>query len=129
MQLSFSASAHASTEAPAPAGESFWAVIAIGFVVVSIVIAVSGSRIRAAQREAGHAKELAEHREYERNVAQQELLRRLEEERELVKEKMQIESRLSEYEKYASLAQQFRPLLSEFQPPPAPVVISASKSS
>ena len=50
-------------------------------------------------------KELADHREYERNVAQQELVRRLEEERELAKEKMQFESQLSEYEKYASLAQ------------------------
>ena len=38
-------------------------------------------------------------------MAQQELLRRLEEERELAKEKMQFESQLSEYEKYASLAQ------------------------
>ena len=53
-------------------------------------------------------EELADHREYERNVAQQELVRRLEEERELAKEKMQFESQLSEYEKYASLAQ-FRP--------------------
>jgi len=38
-------------------------------------------------------------------VAQQELVRRLEEERELAKEKMQFESQLSDYEKYASLAQ------------------------
>src|ERR1035438_5590376 len=38
-------------------------------------------------------------------MAQQELLRRLEEERELAKEKMQFESQLNDYEKYASLAQ------------------------
>ncbi len=38
-------------------------------------------------------------------MAQQELVKRLEEERELAKEKMQFESQLSEYEKYASLAQ------------------------
>ena len=38
-------------------------------------------------------------------MAQQELLRRLEEERELAKQKMQFESQLAEYEKYASLAQ------------------------
>ncbi len=50
-------------------------------------------------------KELADHREQERNQAQHELLRRLEEERELAKEKMQFESQLAEYEKYASLAQ------------------------
>jgi signal transduction histidine kinase len=43
--------------------------------------------------------------EGERNLAQQELVARLEEERELAKEKMQFESQLSDYEKYASLAQ------------------------
>jgi signal transduction histidine kinase len=51
------------------------------------------------------ATELADHREYERNLAQQELVRRLEEERELAKEKLQFEAQLAEYEKYASLAQ------------------------
>ena len=73
-----------------------------------MLILVAGflrTRIKAAEREATRSKELADHREYERNVAQQELLRRLEEERELAKEKMQFESQLSEYEKYASLAQ------------------------
>jgi signal transduction histidine kinase len=57
------------------------------------------------ERESRKWKELADHREYERNVAQQELVRRLEEERELAKEKMQFESQLTDYEKYASLAQ------------------------
>ena len=89
----------------APTSGGFWTGIAIGFVVVTVVISNSRSRINAAQRESARARELAEHREYERNVAQQELLRRLEEERELAKEKMQFESQLSEYEKYASLAQ------------------------
>jgi signal transduction histidine kinase len=71
-----------------------------------ILVAVfSRKRVRAAEREATSSKELADHREYERNVAQQELLRRLEEERELAKEKMQFESQLSDYEKYASMAQ------------------------
>jgi signal transduction histidine kinase len=51
------------------------------------------------------AQELAKHREQERNQAQRELLRRLEEERELAKEKMQFDSQLANYEKYASLAQ------------------------
>ncbi len=105
VQLSSFASAHAVTATPAPANGGFWAAVAIALVVVGIVVAVSRSRIKAAQLESAHSRELAEHREYERNVAQQELLRRLEEECELAKEKMQFESQLSEYEKYASLAQ------------------------
>ncbi|HEY3928212.1 MAG TPA: ATP-binding protein [Candidatus Koribacter sp.] len=49
--------------------------------------------------------ELADHNEHERDLAQQELVRRLEGERELAKEKMQFESQLGDYEKYAALAQ------------------------
>ena len=51
------------------------------------------------------AVELAEYREQERDQAQQELVRKLQEERELAREKMQFEAQLSEYEKYAALAQ------------------------
>jgi signal transduction histidine kinase len=51
------------------------------------------------------AFELADHSERERDLAQQELVRRLEEERELAKEKIQFESQLADYEKYAALAQ------------------------
>jgi signal transduction histidine kinase len=51
------------------------------------------------------AFELAEHSELERDMAQQELVRRLQAERELAKEKMQFEAQLADYEKYASLAQ------------------------
>ncbi len=89
---------------PAPNG-AFWSGITVGFVLLILVTVFSRTRIKAAEREALRSKELADHCEYERNVAQQELLRRLEEERELAKEKMQFESQLSEYEKYASLAQ------------------------
>jgi signal transduction histidine kinase len=75
-------------------------------VVFAIVVTVfARTRVRRTERELARLGELADHREYERNVAQQELVRRLEEERELAKEKMQFESQLSEYEKYASLAQ------------------------
>ncbi len=49
--------------------------------------------------------ELAEHNEHERDLAQQELVRRLEEERELAKEKIQFEAQLADYEKFAALAQ------------------------
>lgn len=48
---------------------------------------------------------LAEYRERERDLAQSELVRRLQEERELAKEKMQFDLQLSAYEKYAALAQ------------------------
>jgi signal transduction histidine kinase len=51
------------------------------------------------------SRHLAAIRERERDLAQQELLRKLEEERELAKEKMQFESQLAEYERFASLAQ------------------------
>ncbi len=48
---------------------------------------------------------LAQEREHERDVAQDELFRRLYEERELNKDKVQFQSQLAEYEKYAALAQ------------------------
>ncbi len=83
----------------------FWGGAAVGLVLAVVVAIFSRTRIKAAEREGRKWKELADHREYERNVAQQELVRRLKEERELAKEKMQFESQLSEYEKYASLAQ------------------------
>ncbi len=51
------------------------------------------------------AHELAEVRERERDLAQQELINRLKEERQLAREKMQFEAQLSEYEKFAALAQ------------------------
>ena len=46
-----------------------------------------------------------EQRERERDSAQQELIRKLQDERELVKQKLQFESQLAEYEKFAALAQ------------------------
>jgi signal transduction histidine kinase len=51
------------------------------------------------------AHELAQVRERERDLAQQELIKRLKEERQLAREKVQFESQLAEYEKYAALAQ------------------------
>jgi signal transduction histidine kinase len=49
--------------------------------------------------------DLVQQREHERDLAQEELFRRLYEERELNKEKIQFQSQLAEYEKYAALAQ------------------------
>jgi len=84
---------------------AFYQGLAVGLVLAVIVAAFCRTRTKAADRELAKLKELAGHCERERNLAQQELVRRLEEERELAKEKMQFESQLSDYEKYASLAQ------------------------
>jgi len=100
-----SATAFAANETRAPAGNGVWIIGTIALLLLIAMLLVSRARINAARREAARARELAEHREYERNAAQKELVRRLEEERELAKEKMQFESQLSEFEKYASLAQ------------------------
>jgi signal transduction histidine kinase len=51
-----------------------------------------------------NAKLKAQEMERERDLAQEELFRRLYEERELNKEKIQFQAQLSEYEKYAALA-------------------------
>src|SRR5271166_2458248 len=87
-----------------PLGD-FFAGVAVGVLLLIFVAILVRKRLKVARQELQRARELADHREYERNLAQQELVRRLEEERELAKEKMQFESQLAEYEKYASLAQ------------------------
>src|SRR5215470_13901469 len=51
------------------------------------------------------AESKARQMEQERDLAQDEVFRRLYEERELNKEKVQFQAQLSEYEKYAALAQ------------------------
>jgi len=89
-----------------PAQEAgVWGGLSLGLVLTLLVTVFARTRIKAAENQLAHVQELANHREYERNVAQQELVRRLEEARELAKEKLQFESQLSDYEKYASLAQ------------------------
>ena len=82
-----------------------WNGFAVGFILAILIAIFSRTRVKAAEGELTRLQELADHREYERNVAQQELVKRLGEERELAKEKMQFESQLSDYEKFASLAQ------------------------
>ncbi len=79
--------------------------IIAGLAIAAVAILLAWFRIRAAQREAGKARDLAAHLESERDLAQQALVTKLEQERELSKEKMQFESQLTEFEKYASLAQ------------------------
>ena len=79
-------------------------------IAVGLAIALTGLIFRAhgmkvMSEKIQKSRNLAAIRERERDLAQQELLRKLEEERELAKEKMQFESQLAEYEKFASLAQ------------------------
>jgi two-component system, NtrC family, sensor kinase len=97
--------AQAADRSPASTTSEFLGGFAVGLVLAIVVTVFSRTRSKAAERELARLQELVDYREYERNQAQQELVRRLEEERELAKEKMQFESQLSDYEKYASLAQ------------------------
>jgi len=95
----------APTELSTSPGAGFFSGFAVGCVLLAVVAFFARTRLTTARRQVDKARELADHREYERNLAQQELVRRLEEERELAKEKLQFDSQLAEYEKYASLAQ------------------------
>jgi signal transduction histidine kinase len=79
--------------------------IAVALALVLAGVCIRNRDLTLVNAELKHARDLTAVRERERDVAQQELLRKLEEERELVKQKLQFEAQLSEYEKYASLAQ------------------------
>jgi signal transduction histidine kinase len=83
-----------------------WIGLALGVSIAApAAVLVCLQRNKATQQELSKARELAAIRERERDLAQQELVQRLEQERELVKEKLQFDSHLSQFEKYASLAQ------------------------
>src|SRR5271165_1578650 len=97
--------AAASAESSSFPNAGFLSGFGLGCVLLVIIAFLARMRLKLARQELLRTKDLADHREYERNLAQQELVRRLEEERELAKEKLQFDSQLAEYEKYASLAQ------------------------
>ena len=83
---------------------------ALPCVAVGLLLAVyAGNRavwyLRQATERLERAYNLARDRERERDLAQQELIKRLKEERQLAQQKVQFESQLAEYEKYAALAQ------------------------
>jgi signal transduction histidine kinase len=61
--------------------------------------------VRHLRQEVSRWRELAKTREEERDSAQGEIVRRLQQERELGREKVQFEAQLAAYEKYAALAQ------------------------
>ena len=92
-------------ESPSSPNAGFLSGFALGCFLLVIIAFLARTWQKATKQELQKTRELADHREYERNMAQQELVRRLEEERELAKEKLQFDSQLAEYEKYASLAQ------------------------
>ena len=79
--------------------------IAVALALLATGVSIRNRDLRRVNAELQRARDLATVRERERDMAQQELLRKLEEERELAKQKMQFEAQLAEYEKYASLAQ------------------------
>jgi signal transduction histidine kinase len=78
--------------------------------VAGLVLAFAGGEMAVhyaalARTAVRKALETAAYREHERDLAQEELVRRLHQERELAHEKMQFEAQLAAYEKYAALAQ------------------------
>jgi heme A synthase len=79
-----------------------WSGFVLGLALAILVAVMARTRAKSAEAELVRLRELANHCECERNLAQQELVKRLEDERELAKEKMQFESQLTDYETYVS---------------------------
>jgi two-component system NtrC family sensor kinase len=73
--------------------------------VIFVVWRQHANDINKLTRDLDQARSLAQERQRERDLAQEELFRRLYEERELNKDKVQFRAQLAEYEKYAALAQ------------------------
>jgi signal transduction histidine kinase len=80
-------------------------VIFAGFALMLVLWRMQRQDCAKLRSELQHTQELLQEREHERDLAQDELFRRLYEERELNKEKVQFQAQLTEYEKYAALAQ------------------------
>jgi signal transduction histidine kinase len=77
-------------------------------VALATAVAVAVAALRQASRlreQANQAGLLARQSEHERDMAQQVLAHRVEEERELTREKTQFHAKLADYEKYAAMAQ------------------------
>lgn len=84
---------------------SLVAVALAGFVTSWLIVWLRRQhRIAALDKELQKARESIQEIARERDLAQQEVFRRLYEERELNKEKTQFQAQLAEYEKYAALA-------------------------
>src|SRR5512143_1730450 len=77
----------------------------IALIAVSVVAVVYVRRWHAVRLQVEGAAQRAADSERQRDSAQEELFRRLYEERELNRQRMQFEAQLSDYEKYSALAQ------------------------
>ncbi len=82
-----------------------WLAIGTGSCVALLLCFLFRKKFLSLRRQLDRAEELADIRERERDLAQRELVQRLKLERELEKQKLQFDSQLSDFEKYASLAQ------------------------
>jgi signal transduction histidine kinase len=86
------------------AGEVVGGVVLAALGVALVVWQLRRNALRKLAEELKSAQQIAHQLERERDLAQEEVFRRLYEERELNKEKIQFQAQLAEYEKYAALA-------------------------
>jgi two-component system, NtrC family, sensor kinase len=82
-----------------------WLAIGTGGCVALVLYLIFHGKFLSLRRQLAIASEQVELCQHERDLAQQELVQRLERERSLEQEKLQFDSQLSDFEKYASLAQ------------------------
>ena len=85
--------------------QAYLPLIVLPLMILFVVWRLHHNEVSRLETELKEARANAGTRERERDLAQEELFRRLYEERELNKEKLQFQSQLAEYEKYAALAQ------------------------
>jgi signal transduction histidine kinase len=85
--------------------EVYLSLLVLPLMILFVAWRLHHNEVSRLETELKEARANAGTRERERDLAQEELFRRLYEERELNKEKLQFQSQLAEYEKYAALAQ------------------------
>ncbi len=76
----------------------------VALAVLLVAWSLKRDELKKVAADLKHAQEQTQQFQRERDVAQEELFRRLYEERELNKEKVQFQAQLAEYEKYSALA-------------------------
>lgn len=103
ISLPFLLAVHGSTDAIADI--YLFPLVFVAFAVMFAVWRTQKKDLQKTSAELKQARETAQQRERERDSAQDEVFRRLYEQRELNKEKLQFQGQLAEYEKYAALAQ------------------------
>ena len=82
-----------------------WAIGALANIAALVLVGFYVRKSGQLKRQIDGAAQRAAESERQRDSAQEELFRRLYDERELNRQKMQFEAQLSEYEKYSALAQ------------------------